>query len=328
MDSAASEMIFLGVIVVTVAVIAIVKAFAAQRKVDEEKEQQKTIKEIQKRAVSSPPKTAVKDYSNAPKPKQQSADITFENQSYIEHIFPERLNNKQKLYKTYDRMSIDNVSLNPAEQLSFSEPLRLTQSKNGSVSLYYKNKKIGEVSSRGQDMTNQFLSRGDTVAAFISYVSGDYIKVSYGYYRDYRKNKTTDNMPSEKELFEYIRDNTKLSLTIADKTIELPLMKDNKSVCFIENNYNICVITTDEPDYSKLVAGDELTIVREPDNAYDKNAIKIMRGDMKIGYFFAHNLQAEVNQMLADGAIIKAYLTQITPKDRYSKLRMTFVAYK
>lgn len=327
MDSAASEMIFLGVIVVTVAVIAIVKAFAGQRKIDEEKEQQKTIKEIQKRASSSPPKVAVKDYSNAPKPKPEP-NISLDSDSYIDFVFPERLNNKQKLYKTYDRMSIDNVSLISTEQFSFSEPLRLIQSKNGSVSLYYKNKKIGEVSPRGQDMTNQFLSRGDTVAAFISYVSGDYVKITYGYYRDYRKNKTTDNMPTEKELFDYIRDNTKLSLTIADKKIELPLMKDNKSVCFIENNYNICIITTDEPDYSKLVVGDELTIVQEPDNAYDKKAIKIMRGGMKIGYFFAHNLQTEVNQMLTDGAIIKAYLTQITPKDRHSKLRMAFVAYK
>ena len=321
-------MIFLSVVVVIFLAVVLIFGFNAQRKADEKKEQQKVIKDIQKKAVSSPPESPIKDYSNAPKPKQQSVDISSESQSYIEYIFPERLNNKQKLYKTYNRMNIDKVSLDHAEQLSYSEPLRLKQLKSGAISLYHNNKKIGEVSSRGQEMTNQFLSRGDTVAAFIAYASGDLIKVSYGYYRDYRKNKTTDDMPSEKELFDYIKDNTKLSLALADKKIELPFSKDNRSVCFIENNYNICIITTEEPDYSKLAIGDELTIIKEPDNVHDKNAIKIMRENIKIGYFFAHNLQAEVNQMLTNGAIIEAYLTQITPHNQYSKLKMTFVVYQ
>lgn len=315
------------IIVIIVVMMVVYITQEAQKKNKEKEEQQKVIKDIQKRASFSPPKP-VKDYSNAPKPKQAASGISTYNKSYVEYVFPERLNNKQKLYKTYNRMDIDNVAVDQAEQLSYSEPLRLKQLKSGAVSLYHKNKKIGEVSSRGQDMTNQFLSRGDTVVALIAYASGNLIKVSYGYYRDYRKNKTTEDMPSENELFDYLIANTKLSLTIADKKIELPFQEDNRIVCSIENNYNICIITTEEPDYSKLTVGDELTIVKEPDNAYDKNAIKIMRGNIKIGYFFKHNLQDEVNRKLSEGAVIKAYLTQVTPHDQHSKLRMTFVIYK
>lgn len=54
--------------------------------------------------------------------------------------------------------------------------------------------------------------------------------------------------------------------------------------------------------FNHLTDGDELTLVREPDNQYDSNAIKVMQGDLHLGYIPKTQNEELAAQMDADGA--------------------------
>lgn len=91
-------------ILLTVVMVVMYITQEAQKKNKEKEEQQKVIKDIQKRASFSPPKP-VKDYSNAPKPKQaktspSKADI-------------EKIANAKKRLKKYIVFDLETTGLDP-----------------------------------------------------------------------------------------------------------------------------------------------------------------------------------------------------------------------
>ena len=99
----------------------------------------------------------------------------------------------QKLYKVYDEIDIcvitnnrpDYTSLRIGGELSFKqEPENKFDDK--AVAVYQDNKRIGYLyRGTGQDMTNDFINRGDIVTAVLTYIDSknDILKMTIAYYR-------------------------------------------------------------------------------------------------------------------------------------------------
>lgn len=211
MDSAASEMIFLGVIIVAVVAIVIIKAITAQRKIDEEKEQQKTIKEIQKRSSYSQPRAAVKDYSNAPKPKP-------------DHI--------PKNHSETGRTVASNTNT--------SEP------------------------------------SGD-----ISYITSKGV---------------TPQMIYDMHVRKYNSDGR--------ETMFFPNKLGDRVFVKKFSKTQVCIITTERPDFRKIKLGEVVLLVPEPTNHHDRNAVLILSRSQKIGYLYRNGFQDIINEKFREGEIV------------------------
>lgn len=87
---------------------------------------------------------------------------------------------------------------------------------------------------------------------------------------------------------------------------------------------------------SQLVDGDALTLIREPENKYDRFAIKIFKGNFFIGYIAAY--ENIVMAMLMDQGVkleanagrvkptpdVEAYLDQVFSIEVYAKLMVPY----
>lgn len=56
---------------------------------------------------------------------------------------------------------------------------------------------------------------------------------------------------------------------------------------------------------------EEVELVQEPTNAYDKNAVMVMFGDVKLGYLFKGRLQDAVNKAIRSGSDFSAYVIDV-----------------
>ena len=63
---------------------------------------------------------------------------------------------------------------------------------------------------------------------------------------------------------------------------------------------------------ASLTEGEVLTLVPEPDNQYDSNAVKIMKGDAHLGYV-PRRFSSEVSAALEVGATLTCAVITINP---------------
>lgn len=78
------------------------------------------------------------------------------------------------------------------------------------------------------------------------------------------------------------------------------------------------------PDLSKIKAGDSISFQAEPDNANDKNAIKILCKDQKIGYVHKNKLQDMVADWQRHGDLILASISKIDRNEKSVKYGIAF----
>ncbi|MFT4096798.1 MAG: HIRAN domain-containing protein [Rhodoblastus sp.] len=70
---------------------------------------------------------------------------------------------------------------------------------------------------------------------------------------------------------------------------------------------------------SELAVGERLRLVAEPENPYDRNAVAVWRGSVKLGYV-PRAANAPLARLLAEGATVEAEIARFfgaAPKDRW-----------
>lgn len=78
------------------------------------------------------------------------------------------------------------------------------------------------------------------------------------------------------------------------------------------------------PDLSKIRAGDSISFQTEPDNANDKNAIKIICKDQRIGYVHKGKLQGMITDWQKRGDLMLASISKIDRKEKSIKYGIAF----
>ena len=77
--------------------------------------------------------------------------------------------------------------------------------------------------------------------------------------------------------------------------------------------------------WDEMKAGDALTLVREPDNAYDANAVRVEWNGNRLGYI-PRRENADVARQMDRGAAVKARILKLT-QARNAWQRIAFEVY-
>ena len=88
----------------------------------------------------------------------------------------------------------------------------------------------------------------------------------------------------------------------------------------------ICVITTQRPDYSKITLSQNLLLLPEPTNKYDKNAIVVLSSTQKLGYVYKNGLQDMLNEKFREGCVIVGSVIEVDAKKDW--IKMDIALYK
>ena len=67
---------------------------------------------------------------------------------------------------------------------------------------------------------------------------------------------------------------------------------------------DVCIITTERPNFQKIKLGENVILVPEPTNAYDHKAIVILSQSQKLGYIYRNGLQDILNEKFRDRNVI------------------------
>ena len=240
--------------------------------------------------------------------------------------YPENIAGYRKTYKTYEKVRITPCINweNDYFELLLSEPLRFVQ-ENSQVTVYQKNLKIGYISSEKiTSVINDFLQRNALIIGFLRYIDPDMndIRISIAYY------ECLHNDTCKADVIEEVKAKAKVNIRIDDDTsTTAPLICDNKELCDVEENYNICIITNSEPDYSRLKQGGKIYFEQEPSNSYDHRAVKVKQSNIYIGYLYKGEMQDKVNTFIDCGNIVTGYLTKVEHLTDTSKILATILFY-
>lgn len=85
---------------------------------------------------------------------------------------------------------------------------------------------------------------------------------------------------------------------------------------------NVAGVSHATPDFNLLNAEDEVTLILEPHNQFDPNAIRVqhlLAG--KLGYVPAEST-LPIHVAIANGLAFKSKITGVNPEGRYPKIRL------
>ena len=99
------------------------------------------------------------------------------------------------------------------------------------------------------------------------------------------------------------------------QTFNVPIIPDNFEVKYEFNNVKVAGVKYANPNKDKLKNDEEVQLIFEKKNKYDKNAIKIMQNNMKLGYISKNStLQGLIHKFNKNKGIIVATLKRINAK--------------
>lgn len=119
---------------------------------------------------------------------------------------------------------------------------------------------------------------------------------------------------------------TKLTQQYMQNKIYFPKTLGNLSFTRRLCDYMICVITTQRPDYSKITLSQNLLLLPEPTNKYDKNAIVVLSSTQKLGYVYKNGLQDMLNEKFREGCVIVGPVIEVDAKKDW--IKMDIALYK
>lgn len=258
-------------------------------------------------------------------PKQEDVEPQLDRNN-CQVIYPDELNGLKRTYEVYKRVRLI-PCVRSYDRLSFVKPLKFVY--DGEKTLVYQGPvMIGYVDSeRVQKVIRDFAAKNCFVVGYLKYIDPERerLKASVAYY----EKSDMQNSIDESEVWNELRKKVKLKIELKNgDEILAPAVFNAQELYNAHINYNVCVITTEEPDYSKLKLGEKIEFIQEPDNIHDSKAVKIMQDGIKIGYLYRGETQDEVNSFISFGNTVTGYLTGITPEDQYSKLQATILLYK
>lgn len=266
--------------------------------------------------------------SNKPKPilpKQDNIELQLV-RANCQVVYPDVLNGLRKTYQVYESVSLIPCVMS-YDKLSFVKPINFVLDSE-KLLVYQDTVMIGYVASeRVKKVICDFMTRDCFVVGYLNYIDpeSERIKASVAYY----EKSDTQNSVDESVVWDELRENVKLKVKLKNgDEILAPAVINVQELYNAHINYNVCIITTEKPDYSKLKLGGKIELVQEPDNVHDSRAVKIVQEGINIGYLYRGETQDEVNSFINFGNMVIGYLTGITPENEYSKLQATILLYK
>lgn len=88
----------------------------------------------------------------------------------------------------------------------------------------------------------------------------------------------------------------------------------------------VCIITTKRPNFRNIKLGENVLLVPEPTNAYDRNAIMILSRTQKLGYIYRNGIQDILNEKFREGCVVVGSVVSKEAKSDYIKIDI--VVYK
>lgn len=88
----------------------------------------------------------------------------------------------------------------------------------------------------------------------------------------------------------------------------------------------VCIITTERPNFRNIKLGENVLLVPEPTNAYDRNAIMILSRTQKLGYIYRNGIQDILNEKFRGGCVVVGSVVSKEAKSDYIKIDI--VVYK
>jgi len=102
----------------------------------------------------------------------------------------------------------------------------------------------------------------------------------------------------EKDTCTKIIENSEDPKVVNEGTVTVPGIIQGMPLSYRYQNVKIAIIRGEDPDYSAISPGDMITLIQEPSNKYDSNAVIVMANDIKLGYLYKGALQEIANRFL------------------------------
>lgn len=99
-------------------------------------------------------------------------------------------------------------------------------------------------------------------------------------------------------------------------------------VAYAYQNVEVAGVNFAEPDLNSLKAGSSIDFDLEPDNEYDKNAIRITCDNQKLGYVHKGKLQNMISDWKSRGDLILAAISKINRKEKSIEYGIAFFTDK
>ena len=109
-----------------------------------------------------------------------------------------------------------------------------------------------------------------------------------------------------------------------EKTITVPPQIDGMALAYHYKDVKIAVIRGAEPDFNAISPGDVVTLIQEPTNEYDNNAVAVMANGVKLGYLFRGRLQDMANDFLNSERAIFSCITAIDSNEHVIEIFLGF----
>lgn len=88
----------------------------------------------------------------------------------------------------------------------------------------------------------------------------------------------------------------------------------------------VCIITTERPNFRNIKLGENVLLVPEPTNPYDRNAVVILSKSQKLGYIYRNGIQDILNEKFREGCVVVGSVVSKEAKSDYIKIDI--VVYK
>lgn len=108
------------------------------------------------------------------------------------------------------------------------------------------------------------------------------------------------------------------------KTISPPGHIDGCSIAYEFQNTDVAIMDKANIDYTKFEESDEVSFVSEPENKYDKKAIKVMYDDMLLGYIYKGKTQDMVHDWQKRKEPIFSAIQTVNPEGNKISLYIAF----
>lgn len=93
---------------------------------------------------------------------------------------------------------------------------------------------------------------------------------------------------------------------------------DTSTLAYSYKDVKLCIIKGQEPDLDRIIIGDTVTFIKEPQNQYDKKAVAAYCNNQKIGYVYRGTGQDMTNDYLSsDCKSIRATISKIENNNIY-----------
>ena len=108
------------------------------------------------------------------------------------------------------------------------------------------------------------------------------------------------------------------------KSMNVPSRIGECSIAYEFQDVDVAMVEHANPDYTKFDKFDKIEFVPEPKNEHDKKAIKVMCGELFLGYIYKGKVQDMINNWQKKEEPIFSAIKVINPKENIISLYVAF----